>query len=66
MCDWQYILKYKVRIKLFVLNLREQEVFMCCVRRIFIAIEFLLACVDMDNDTRFTLAACVTIKLCVL
>jgi hypothetical protein len=48
------MLKYKVRIQSFVLNLREQKVFMYCVRRIAIAIEFLLARVDMDNDNRFT------------
>jgi len=48
------MLKYKIRIKLFVLNLRKQEVFVCCVRRSAIVIEFLLARVDMDNDNRFT------------
>jgi len=57
------MLKYKVRIKLFVLNLREQEVFMCCVHRIAIAIEFLLEFVDMDNDNRFTVVS-LCMKLC--
>jgi len=57
------MLKYKARIKLFALNLREQEMFMCCVRRIAIAIEFLLACVDMGNDNRFTVVSLCN-KLC--
>jgi len=57
------MLKYKIRIKLFVLHLREQEVFVCCVRRIAIAIESLLALVDMDNDNRFTVVS-LRNKLC--
>jgi len=59
------MLKYKVSIKLFVLNLREQEVFMCCVPRITIAIEFLLSCVNMDNDNRFIIVSLWTNYVCV-
>ena len=52
MCYLQYVLKYKISMKLSVLNLREQEAFAYCVRRI--AIEFLLPRADMDNDNRST------------
>jgi hypothetical protein len=53
---------YKIRIQLFVLNLREIEVFVCYVRRI--VIELLLARVAMDNDNRVTVV-CLCNKLCV-